>query len=533
MLSIKTFGALQVCYEGEPLALPASRKTRAMLGYLILSRAPQRRERLCELFWEVPEDPRGALRWSLSKLRRLLNIGGQQRLLTERGRVQLDAGAIALDLDQLQACADQTCADDHGAAPEALVRAWESAAHLLMEDCDLPNHPDFSAWLRHQRNETLRLRIRISRRLALAPDLCVEEADKWAQRWLLDAPFDPHAARQAVMAKRKLGREQDARSLASDLAAAFRGAGLTPPDLTLQVPALATTSADDAVEETTAPPQTIRFVHADDRTALAWSRAGAISSPPLLKAANWLSDLELDWEAPHCSSLFEDLARTFSLVRYDARGCGLSDWNVPEISFDALVGDLEAVADAAQLERFALLGIGQSACVSIEYAVRHPERVSHLILLGGYAAGWRLTASEGDQREREAIMVLAKAGWGHPNPAGSNIFSYTFMPDASADEVRLFDEFQRRATSPSNALRFLEVFSRVDVRERLKAVEVPTLVMHSRGDLRCPIAAGHELATRIPNAKFVELAGDHHLLLGHEPASSEFLQAIRRFLGTD
>lgn len=526
MLSIKTFGALQVCYEGEPLALPASRKTRAMLGYLILSRAPQRRDRLCELFWELPDDPRGALRWSLSKLRRLLNIGGRQRLLTERGRVQLDAEVIAVDLDQLQ-----TCADDPGATPESLVRAWDSTAQLLMEDCDLPNHPDFSAWLRHQRNETMRLRVRISRRLALAPELAVEEADKWAQQWLLDAPFDPQAALQAVIAKSNLGCEQEARALAFDLEAAFRGAGLTPPEFTRQVPAPATAPA--AVEQTTASPQTIRFVQAGDRTALAWARAGATGDPPLVKAANWLSDLELDWEAPLWSSLYKDLARTFSLVRYDARGCGLSDWEVPEISFEVLVRDLEVVVDAAGLERFPLLGIGQGACVSIEYAVRHPERVSHLILLGGCAAGWRLTASEADKREREAVLVLAKAGWGQPNPAYSNIFSYTFMPDATAEELRLFDEFQRRATSPKNAEQFLELFSRVDVRERLKDVKAPTLVMHSRGDLRSPIAAGHELARQIPNAKFVELASNNHLLLGHEPASSEFLQAVRRFLGTD
>ena len=421
--------------------------------------------------------------------------------------------------------------DDHGASPESLVRAWESAAHLLMEDCDLPNHPDFSTWLRHQRNETIRLRIRIARRLAMAPDLAVGETDRWAQRWLLDAPFDPHAARQAVMTKRNLGREQDAQALASDLEAAFRGAGLTPPEFIQEVPALATATADDAVEKTTARPRTIRFVQAGDRTAVAWARAGSTGNPPLVKAASGLSDLELDGEAPIWSSLFEDLTRTFSFVRYDARGCGLSSGDVPEVSFEGFICDLEVVVDAAGMERFALLGIGQGACVAIEYAARHPERVSHLILFGGYAAGWRLTASEGERRDGEAVMVLAKAGWSHSNPIYRNIFSHAFLPDASAEERRWLDEFQYRTTSPRNAMQFLEVFSCVDVRDRLQDVKAPTLVMHSRGDLHIPVAAGQELAARIPNAEFVELDSNNHLLLGREPASAEFSGAVRRFLG--
>ncbi|MGB0133968.1 alpha/beta fold hydrolase, partial [Dokdonella sp.] len=228
--------------------------------------------------------------------------------------------------------------------------------------------------------------------------------------------------------------------------------------------------------------------------------------------------------------LFRDLAQHRRLVRYDERGCGLSDWEVAEISFETFVTDLEAVVDAAGLERFPLLGISQGASVSIEYAARHPERVSHLILFGGYAAGWRHVATPEETREREAIMVLTEAGWGRDDPAYRHLFSQSFMPSATIEELTWFDDFQRRTTSPKNAVRFLEAFSRIDVRQRLSDLQVPTLVIHSRGDQRIPFGTGRELATAIPDAEFVGLDSPNHLLLGREPASQAFLASVRGFL---
>ena len=276
--------------------------------------------------------------------------------------------------------------------------------------------------------------------------------------------------------------------------------------------------------------QDIRFVRATDGALLAWAAVGPADGPPMVKAANWLSHLELDWQAPIWSPLFRDLARRHRFVRYDERGCGLSDWRVPEISFETFVGDLEAVVDAAGLERFPLLGISQGASVSIEYAARHPERVSHLILFGGYDAGWRHGASAEEIREREAIRVLTEAGWGSDDPAYRHLFSHTFMPTASEAELAWFDEFQRRTTSAKNAVRFLEAFSRIDVRDRLAELRVPTLVIHSRGDQRIPLGVGRELAANIPDAEFIGLESSNHLLLGREPASEAFLAAVRGFL---
>ncbi len=278
--------------------------------------------------------------------------------------------------------------------------------------------------------------------------------------------------------------------------------------------------------------QAVRFCKASDGTKLAWAKVGAENrQPPLVKAANWLTHLELDWEAPIWSPLYRALAQRRCLVRYDERGCGLSDWNVPEISFETFVTDLEAVVDAAGLERFPLLGISQGASVSIEYAARHPERVTHLILFGGYAAGWRHTASAEEAREREAVMVLTEAGWGRDDPSYRHIFSQTFMPTATADELSWFDEFQRRTTSPQNAVRFLQAFAEIDVRNRLSTLAVPTLILHSNGDKRIPVRTGTELAAEIPNAQFIGLESNNHLLLGRETASKEFIKAIDQFLG--
>ena len=198
MLSIQTFGPLRVFFGREELPLPSSRKTRALLGFLALSGAPQRRERLCELFWDLPDDPRGALRWSLSKLRPTLNAGSQTRLLADRERIQLDDRIVAIDFHAVKSCASE---DD--VSVEEMARSWEAASGLLLEDCELPNQPDYTAWLVQQRDEAVRYRVRLARRLADSPALAPEEAERWADRWLMDAPFDPLAAQFAVASRRR------------------------------------------------------------------------------------------------------------------------------------------------------------------------------------------------------------------------------------------------------------------------------------------------------------------------------------------
>lgn len=513
-LTIQLLGRLEVLADGRRLDLPASRKTRALLAYLVLTGAPQRRDRLCELFWDVPDDPRGALRWSLSKLRAALNHNGVIRLAADRERVSLSLDDLSVDLHDLR-----SLAEDPLAAAEALAQGWRDAGSGLVEDCDIANQASFSAWLESERQALTRLRADLARRLSALPDLKPEDALAWAERWLADRPFDPEAAHAVLDLTRRAQGSTAADQRTAELQAAFASAGIGWTDASTATPA-----------EPPRPRQTVRFVQASDGADLAWASVGREDAPPLVKAANWLTHLELDWEAPIWSPLYRQLAQSHRLIRYDERGCGLSDWDVPEISFETFVTDLETVVDAAGLDRFPLLGISQGASVSIEYAVRHPERVSHLILFGGYPAGWRHTAADDEVREREAVMVLTEAGWGRADPAYRHLFSTTFLPDATPSELAWFDEFQRRTTSPRNAVRFLQAFSELDVRERLAQVTCPTLVIHSRGDRRIPLSTGRALASAIPEAEFIGLESNNHLLIGREPSAQAFIDAVRRFL---
>ncbi|MGB3247039.1 MAG: alpha/beta hydrolase, partial [Sulfitobacter sp.] len=274
--------------------------------------------------------------------------------------------------------------------------------------------------------------------------------------------------------------------------------------------------------------QTIGFCRAADGARIAHATVG--EGPPLVKAANWLNHLELDWNSPIWGNTFAACAKGRTFVRYDERGNGLSDWDVEDISFEAFVRDLETVADALGLEKFPLLGISQGSAVCVEYAARHPERVSGLILIGGYATGWRIGASPDEQARREAVMTLTRHGWGGKNPAYRHIFSQTFMPDSKPEDLDWFDEFQRQCASPENAVRFQEAFGQIDVRSSMAQVAAPTIVFHAREDQRVSIEQGRELAIGIPGAEFVPLDSQNHILLGHEPAWLECVKKASDFL---
>jgi pimeloyl-ACP methyl ester carboxylesterase/DNA-binding CsgD family transcriptional regulator len=278
--------------------------------------------------------------------------------------------------------------------------------------------------------------------------------------------------------------------------------------------------------------QEIRFCRTDDGVMLAYARVG--KGPPLIKAANWLSHLEHDWKTPIWRPLLERLAGHNTLIRYDERGCGLSDWEVEDLSFDSWVRDLEAVVEASGIERFPLLGISQGGPVAIAYAARHPERVSRLVLYGTYLRGRRRRdPSPRDREEAEALLKLVRLGWGRENPAYRQIFASIFLPDATLEQTRAFSELQRLSTSPQNAARIVEGFDHVDVSDLAPALDVPTLVLHVRGDNRIPFEEGRRVAAMIPGARFVPLEGRNHGLLPDDPAFEPFLDEVRRFLAED
>jgi len=277
------------------------------------------------------------------------------------------------------------------------------------------------------------------------------------------------------------------------------------------------------------PAQEIRFCTAGDGTRLAYATSGA--GPPVVKAANWLSHLDYDWESPVWRHWLAALSRRFRLVRYDERGCGLSDWDIGRFSFDDWVDDLEAVVDAAGLDRFSLLGISQGGPVAIAYAVRHPERVSHLVLLGAYAQGRRKSARTPDELDlAETHIEIVRLGWGRPDPMYRQIFVARFLPEATQEQWRSFDELQRRSTSPDNAWRFVDEFGNIDVTSLAPKLTVPTLIMCSRREPDNRFEQSRLLATLIPGSRLIPLDSSNHLLPERDPAWKHFLAELDRFL---
>jgi pimeloyl-ACP methyl ester carboxylesterase len=239
--------------------------------------------------------------------------------------------------------------------------------------------------------------------------------------------------------------------------------------------------------------------------------------------------LEYDWQSPIWGHVFRRLSREHTLIRYDARGNGMSDWDVDRLSLDAWVTDLETVVDAVSVERFPILGISQGGPVAIAYAVRHPERVSHLILYGAFALGGK-KRSPAEKEMRDAMTTLMRIGWGADNPSFRQMFTARFIPGGTHEQADSFNELQLKTTSPECAARYFDVVGDIDITDLLPKVKAPVLVMHVRDDVVCPFDAGRQLAAGIPGAHFIALPGRNHLFLEHEPACDRFFEEISLFL---
>lgn len=275
--------------------------------------------------------------------------------------------------------------------------------------------------------------------------------------------------------------------------------------------------------------QQIRFCSSADGTHIACATSGV--GPPLVSAANWLTHLEEETRSPIWLHWLTEFGRANTLVRYDKRGCGLSERNVRDLSFDACVADLEAVVDAAGFERFALFGECQGGPIAIAYAARHPERVTHLLLYGTFVRG-RLRRNPTPQ-EIEAAELGFKAielGWGEESPAYRQVFATKFLPEGSPEHHRSFCALERAATSPSIAARLIREFASVDVQDLARRVRCPTLVLHATGDVVVPFEEGRLIAGLIPGARFVPLDGKNHALLPDEPAWARFVLEWRAFV---
>jgi len=275
--------------------------------------------------------------------------------------------------------------------------------------------------------------------------------------------------------------------------------------------------------------QQVRFCIAGDGVRLAYAVHG--SGPPIVRAATWLTHLDFDWESPVWRHWLAELGDGHTLVRYDERGCGLSDRELDGLSVETWVGDLETVVDAAGIDRFTLLGLSQGAAIALVYAARHPERISRLVLYGGYARG-RMWRGDEARAHAEAMGSAIRAGWTDANPTFRHLFSMLFLPQGTAEQMEWYDELQRRSTSAANAVRLYEARNRIDVVDIASRVTTPTLVAHARADRAVPVEEGRLLAARIPGARFVLLESANHILLSDEPAWGAFVAELRAFLGS-
>lgn len=284
----------------------------------------------------------------------------------------------------------------------------------------------------------------------------------------------------------------------------------------------------DSAAKAPARQQDIRFVRAADGVNLAIGRSG--QGPVLLKTANWLNHLEFDWQSPIWSPLFSRLAERLCLVRYDGRGSGLADRDVVDISFDGFMRDLDAVAGTIESERFAVLGLSQGVAGAIAYAVKHPERVSKLILYGGYARGRNRSGDASDREKGQALLALMRQGWGAEGSAFMRAFSSIYLPNGSAEQIRWFSDMQRMATTGENAARLRAACDDIDVEHLLAKVQVPTLVIHARQDNVVPYAQGRAIAAGIPGARFVTLESENHVPLPGDRTWEPFVSEILQFV---
>ena len=524
-LALRLLGPLRVERNGEAVDLPPSKKARALLGYLVTTGRQHRRQQLSDLLWDVADDPRGGLRWCLSKLRGPLDDPERVRIVADREHVRLDLTDADVDLHHVRA----TNAGLQTLDTESVCELAELFHGELLEGLDLQDFQEFQSWLTAARGDCRRLRVRVLTAAVARLSDDVERALPFARDLVRLDPADVERRLQLCELLERSGRHREAEQQIEVGRRVLADRGADDSAL-VEAKRSLISKPRPRIESSRAKElrQEIRFCNSFDGTRIAYATVG--EGPPLVKAANWLSHLEFDWESPVWRHVFTELSRDHMLVRYDDRANGLSDWDVEDVSFNAFYQDLEHVVDANGLERFALFGASKGSAVSAAYAAKNPDRVSHLILCGGFATGSMIDANDAKREYEMAMRIIMRANWGADNPAYRQLFTSSFMPGATLEHMKWFNDLQRMTASPDNALRLRVATADIDVRELLPLIQAPTLVLHARGDGAVRYERGLALASGIPNARFVTLESDNHLLLEDEPAWPKFLEEVRRFL---
>jgi DNA-binding SARP family transcriptional activator len=506
-----------------------------LLAYLAVTQQSHGREALASLLW--PEYDRQSGLADLSRvLSSLRKIMGADFFRTNRDSVALNAEAdLWVDVlqfgRQLEGCRKTTGEDCH----QKLASAVELYQADFLAGFTLPDCPDFDEW---QLLQTEALRRDLGWALERLVHTCEDRNDltraiAYAQHWVRVDPLHEPAQRRLIALYARNGQRAEAhrqyqvcqRLLADEL-------GVEPQPETKQLyEEIRKGRSLPPSAQPTEPEQEIKFFFSSDGARIAYATVG--QGPPLIMTATFLRHLEYDWQSPIWQHWLDAFARDHTLIRYDERGCGLSDWHVSDISFEAWVRDLEGLVEHLGLERFRLLALSQAGAVAIAYAARHPEKVSHLVLHGAYARGrFHRTENPGAAEEAQTLLSLTKLGWGRDNPAFRQVFSLQLMPDAAKEQLAWYDELMRVSMTPENAARAEAVMYDINVLDRLPEIITPTLVTHCRSDAAVPFNEARILASQIRGARFVPLASKNHLLLPGEPAWEHFVQEVYRFVAT-
>ena len=516
---IRLLGDFSVEIDGRVIPAVAWPRRHAAALVKLLALRPARqlhRERVIDSLWPDlgVEEAAPRLYKAAHFSRKVL---GRDDAIVLRGDVVTLLPGVEVEVDALSFDAAAESALGNGSVAAA-------QAALDLSTGDLLPHDLYEPWL-----EDLRERFRLRQQLLLRQAerwrdlLAIDSADEQAHVALMREHAHAGNLRAALQQfermERVLAREVDtspgteALQLRDEIMAELRQRErLTPA-------------------EETHLKQRIKFCRTPEGVNLAYAITG--SGTPLVKAANWLTHVDYDWHSPVWRHWLVGLSGRHQLIRYDERGCGLSDRDVPDHTFEAWISDLETVVDAASLDRFPLLGISQGGPVAIAYAARHPERVSHLVIYGSYAQGRRVRAtSEAEMRLHQLQVDLARNGWGIDDPAFRQVFTAQFMPKGTRELWDAFNELQRQTTSPENAARVLDVTGGIDVVDLAPLVRAPTLVLHARHDHRPPFEQGRLIASLIPDSRFVTLDSNNHILLEDEPAWPVFLAEVEAFLET-
>jgi pimeloyl-ACP methyl ester carboxylesterase/DNA-binding SARP family transcriptional activator len=519
-VELRLLGRFEVVVDG--LAVPSSRWSRRSAAGLVklLALSPGRRlhrEQVMDALW--PDAP---LEMLVPRLHKAAHFA--RKATAVEGSVVLADDVVALfpeadvdiDVDAFEAAAVHALSTADPADVDAALLLW--GGDLLP---DVPYEP----WAFHPR-QRVQLRHRDLLRRAqrwvelVALDPTDEEAHVGIMRELLDGGDRAGVRRQFDLLERTLrdelaiGPSTEAEELRQR---AMEGRAPSSPRTT------------GYRRHSNLGTQSIHFCSTLDGVRLAYALSG--DGPALVKASNWLTHLDYDWESPVWSHWWQGLSRHHRLIRYDERGCGLSSWDVDEFTLDAYVRDLETVVDALGLERFPLLGISQGGAIAITYAARHPDRVTSLVLYGTGVRGRRRKAeTDAQHRELDALAELMRVSWGADEPGFQRVYNARFMPEGPLEQWRAFDELQKKTASPENAVRLWQSFQLNDVTDAARSLSIPTLILHARDERLRPFADAEQLAELIEGSRLVPLDSPNHILQAGEPAFAEFLDELERFL---